>query len=101
VRAAEAVNNKTLSAEQLIGCMVETEFSEWNDIFLYVVNMLKDKEHDFENIASKMQHHVNHIEHFIKNECDYPQKIKKLKELTAVYEEKILVVEDNPVVAGL
>lgn len=97
----EAVTNNTLSAEQLIDCIVETEYSEWNIFFLYVVNSLKDKKHEFEYAASEMQHHVGHIEHFIQNECGYPQKIEKLKDLTAVYEEKILVVEDNPVVAGL
>lgn len=97
----EAMTNKTLSAEQLIDCMVDTEYSEWNIFFLYVVNSLKDKKHEFEYAASEMQHHVGHIEHFIQNECGYPQKIEKLKNLSTVYEEKILVVEDNPMVAGL
>ncbi|MCP4337605.1 MAG: response regulator [Desulfobulbaceae bacterium] len=48
-----------------------------------------------------MQHHVSHIENFIQNECGYLQKVKKLKELTAIHEEKILVVEDDALVAGL
>jgi CheY-like chemotaxis protein len=96
-----AVKNGTLSVEQLIDCMVETEFSEWNIFFLYVVNTLKEKKPEFEYVAAEMQHHIHHIEHFIENECGYPQKIEKLKELKAIHEEKILVVEDNPVVAGL
>ena len=97
----KAVNDKTLSVEQLIDCMVETEYSEWNIFFLYVVNMLKNKSRKFEYIASEMQHHIEHIEFFIENESGYPQKIKKLKELAVVHEEKILVVEDNPAIAGL
>jgi len=38
-----AFKNDNLSAEQLLDCMVETEFSEWNIFFLYVINILKDK----------------------------------------------------------
>ncbi len=96
-----AVKNDLLSPEQLIDCMVDTEFSEWNIFFLYVVNTVKGKNLEFDHAASEMQHHVLHIEQFIENECGFPQKIERLKKLTAVYEEKILVVEDNPVVAGL
>lgn len=97
----KAVNDKSLSLEQLIDCMVETEYSEWNIFFLYVVNTLKNKSSKFEYVASEMQHHIEHIENFIQNESSYPHKIEKLKELAAIHEEKILVVEDNLAVAHL
>ncbi|MGB3210941.1 MAG: response regulator [Desulforhopalus sp.] len=97
----QAVLNKTLTVEQLIDCMVETEFSEWNMFFLYVVNTLKIKKSEFEYAASEMQHHLSHIEHFIQNETRFPHKVEEFKKLTTLYQEKILVVEDDAVLAGL
>lgn len=97
----ELISNKTITEEQLIDCMVATEFSEWNDFFLYVVNTLKKVEHEFEYVASEIQHHLKHTEHFIIKESGWPEKIEELKGLTPIHKEKILVVEDNEVFAGL
>ncbi len=93
------LDNSTLTPGELIDSMVTTEFSEWNDIFLYVVNTLKRIAPEFKYAAVRMQRHLRRIEHFLDLHDGGRDKINVIRELEAVWEEKILVVEDNQVFA--
>ncbi|MFH1982903.1 MAG: response regulator [Pseudomonadota bacterium] len=95
---AERLKNNTLSRESLIDGLIETEFSEWNSIFLYVVNSLTRLRPEFKGSAAKIQHHLRHIEHFLGSDSYGKQKMFSLRDLQPVWNEKILVVEDDPAV---
>ena len=47
-RAMEA---NGLTREEFIECVVYTEFSEWNDLFMYVVNAMKRRFRAFVPVA--------------------------------------------------
>ena len=98
---SDKLRTKSLTEEELIECIVETEFSEWNYIFLYVVNTLKRIQPEFKYSAAMIQHHIRHIEHFLNTIPYGRQKLAVIRNLKAVWEEKILVVEDEPIVADL
>ena len=91
----DKILDKSLIKEQLINNIVEAELSEWNDFFLFMVNTLKHEEKQFEYAASEFQHHIKHLEYFIKNESGFSEQIELLQNLNPVHKEKILVVEDN------
>lgn len=95
------LRTKSLTEEELIDCIVETEFSEWNYVFLYVVNTLKRIQPEFKYSAARIQHHIRHIEHFLDTIPYGRQKLAVIQNLKAVWEEKILVVEDEPIIADL
>ena len=63
----------SLTVDSLLDCIVKTEFSEWNDIFVYVVNRLKADRPEFASAAAKMQHHLRHIEHFLSERDQTPR----------------------------
>ena len=56
------LEQNTLSRDELIEKIVEAELSEWNDIFLYTVNILKEKTNEFKYPAARIQAHRKEIE---------------------------------------
>ena len=83
-----------LPADALVEKIVEAELSEWNDIFLYVVNTLKEKTDEYKYPAARFQAHLKRMENFIKNTLNRPDIIKKLHTLPPVWIENILIVDD-------
>lgn len=92
---------KTLTKGGLIETLIKTEFSEWNDIFLYVINTLKVDFREFSHAAMKIQTHKRAFEYFCENSPEYADKIDHLKQLPAIWNEKILIVEDDEPIAEL
>jgi CheY-like chemotaxis protein len=88
------LRNNELTIEHLLDCVAEAEFSEWNKIFLYVVNVLKEEIHQFRIAAAGIQGHLGRVEVFLKS---FPYGAKRLKEITnleKVFVENILIVDD-------
>lgn len=83
------------TAENLIDCVVTTEFSEWNDIFLYTINTLKHKHREFVPVAARIHHHKRKIEDFLSNHPKFKGYISKIRELPLIWEENLLVVDDD------
>lgn len=84
--------------------IITTEFSEWNDIFLYVIDSMKTNIDEFKNIGSRIQHHKRKIELFYDTcpdltDCDV--KIDKLKNLEPIWSDNILVVDDEEPITDL
>lgn len=97
----QRLNAGSLTEAQVIDCIVETEFSEWNDIFLYVVNSLKDIKPRFKSAAAKIQNHLRQVEYFLSTSEHGRQKTEIIRNLQPVWKEKILIVEDDPAISEL
>ncbi len=95
------LKSKTLSQKQLVDCIIAVELSEWNDIFLSVVNALKKIDPRFKCAAFKIQRHLNRMEHYVATSGSGRQKIETLKGLKPVWRERILIIEDDAYLAGL
>lgn len=88
------LGSDSLRREHIINCIVAAEFSEWNDIFVYVMNAVKGAGKDFAFTASKMQAHKRHIENFIGDLPEGKAYLRMMRRLPAVWQARILVVED-------
>ena len=97
----DRIENHTLTRDELIEKLVEAEFSEWNDLFLYVVNTLNERTNEFKFPAAKMQAHIQSIAEYVEKVENKPGVIDKVRKLTPVWIEKILIVDDSPIVAKL
>ncbi len=97
----EKLADKTLTKGELLEALVKTEFSEWNDIFLYVVNTLKIKFREFSYAAIKIQNHKRAFEYFYEKSFEHVDNINVLKQVSAIWNEKILIVEDDEPIADL
>ena len=82
------------SKDKLLHCLAMTEFSEWNDIFMYVVNTMKE-ERQFMPVAAKMHHHVTEVENFLESLPEGRNHLHIVKGLPRVWKEQILVIDDD------
>jgi len=93
-------NQKKLSSglitkDSILSCIVTTEFSEWNDLFLYVVNSLKEDSREFQYVAARMQDHLKHILDFLETRPEEIPFLEKIRSLPQLWRETILIVEDS------
>lgn len=90
-----------LTNEDMIACIISIEFSEWNDVFLYVVNTLKQSSRSFEDAAAKIQQHKGQIENFFTTLPNGRQYLEKIEKLPSVWDTNILVVDDSEPIVEL
>ena len=95
------IEANSLTKENIIDCVVSTEFSEWNDMFLYVVNTLKRSHRQFIPAAVNMQQHKRYVERFLEAKPEFSQFLKRIQLLPRVWQEKILVVDDEKILTDL
>lgn len=84
-----------LSKDSILACVAATEFSEWNDLFLYVVNALKEESREFQYVAARMQEHLHNITDFLEKRPEAAPLLAKVRDLPRVWREHILIVEDS------
>lgn len=91
----------TLDEQDMISCVLEIELSEWNDFFLYVVDVLKGQDRQFQYMASSMQSHKEKVVRFCKTSSDTALLSHRLSEVPAVWTRKTLVVDDDLAITNM
>ena len=89
------LSDGSLTEESLMACIVATEFSEWNELFLYVVNTLKEESREFQYVAARMQGHLKKIEQFVESRPQGRPFLENIRNLPPVWQNKFLIVEDE------
>lgn len=97
----DGLEKKTLAKDELIEKIVTIELSEWNDIFLYAVNVLKERSSEFKYPAARIQSHIKGIEYYLETVENRSETLRKIAELPPVWVEKILIVDDESAIANL
>lgn len=95
------LENKTLDRQSLLDCVAETEFSEWNSLFRYIVNIMKTQIKQFYYSAAKIQHHMGRAQHFLEQFEYGKNRVDELLHLDRVFDENILIAEDDETTAEL
>jgi CheY-like chemotaxis protein len=94
LRNREMLSSGNIGREEIFDCLVTVEFSEWNDIFLYVVNVLKNRDKDFMKAAARIQDHLKVIEKFLESVPGGEKYLHVIRCLPEVWKRNILIVED-------
>ncbi len=89
------LGSDTLSREHIINCVVSAEYSEWNDIFVYVMNTLKDAGREFGFTAATMQAHKAYVESYLATLPESEVYLRTMRRLPPIWRPRILVVEDH------
>lgn len=101
VRAHALLEKGDLTKAAMIEIIAETEYSEWNEIFLYVVDTLKGHGRTFQKAVAEIEKHRMDIETFISSFPWGDRILEKIGRLHPVWKRHILVVEDDPAIANL
>jgi CheY-like chemotaxis protein len=94
-RLKASLDQGTLTKEALADGIGEAEFSEWNDVFLYLVNRLKQDIREFASIPPKIENHKRTILNFYRERPEGNRLLQRLRQAKPVWQERILVVEDD------
>ena len=96
-----SIHDGTLTKSKVLRTILESEFSEWNDLFVYVMNRLKEKSKEFQHAASEMEKHRRSCIAFIEPYPEYAELAARLKEMPELWKNKIMVVESSEPVRAL
>jgi len=97
----EETSIEHISKKEVVDSLVAAESSEWNDIFLYVLNSLQSYSKEFQYIASTIQTHKNRIEEYIKSIPDADNYFEVMKKIPKVWDKRILIVDDEPIIRDI
>ncbi|NVN92827.1 MAG: response regulator [Desulfuromonadales bacterium] len=99
--ARELLDKRIINSNSVIDCIVESEFSEWNDLFIYVINTLKTKDIIYKYSELKIQRHMRAIDYYL-NKSEYGRiKLQEFTKLPYAKKEKLIIVDDDKAIAEL
>lgn len=94
----EKINKGVFTKDELFDCIIETEFSEWNPIFIYTVNSFREHVSECFDIAAKVQKHEKFIRKFMEKTPEFLVHMEKFSKLPPVWRNRILIIDDEPII---
>jgi len=101
VRAWSLLKKDELTKAAMIDVVAEAEFSEWNELFLYVLDCFNAVGDEFQNAVSEVDEHRAHIQEYFSSLSDGESFIQKVRKLSQAGSKRVLIVEDNISVARM
>jgi two-component system chemotaxis response regulator CheY len=87
-----------LTKTALLSDIVSAEFSEWNDIFLYVITTCQPYSKTLQHMAATVQAHQSRIGEYLDGLPDHLRPTQHVRDLPKIWEHAFLVVEDEPAI---
>lgn len=101
VRARKRLADASPSREEMIDIIVEVEFSEWNELFLYAIDTFSAESKAIRKAAMEIDRHRAGILAFLKGLPDGQEAYERLGRLRSLSRRRLLIVEDDSAVAKL
>jgi CheY-like chemotaxis protein len=90
-----------MSREAMLETIAATEFSEWNDIFLYALHAMQGSGREYEAAVAEIERHKEEIARFLAAEPGGRRFLETVQRLPAVAGKRILIVEKHRALARL
>jgi two-component system chemotaxis response regulator CheY len=90
-----------LTQATLLSNIVKAEFSEWNDLFVYVVTTCQKDSKTWQHIAATVQAHRSRIEKYLTGLPEGLKPTEDVRSFPKIWEHAFLIVEDEPVIRFL
>ena len=90
-----------VSEREVLDCLATVEFSEWNYIFIYLMNRIAEFNGQLLFPAARIQTHLRKIIEYFELTGFEHKSLQRLKALPRVWEESILVVDDETAIREL
>lgn len=89
------ISSHSLTRKAAVECIFKVESSEWNHIFLYVIDTFQKYIKRFQYIAAAIQAHEQRIEKFLEGLSGDQNISEDFRKLPRIWNHKILIVEDE------
>ncbi len=100
-KSYELLKAGKLTPKDMIKSIADSEYSAWNDLFLYLINILQNKNKTFQFAASIMQSHRSQIEKYLDSLPDDLKPDMSAARVPTIWENRILVAEDEDALRDL
>lgn len=100
-RIENILKSGKVEKQYILEAILASEQSEWNDIFLYVINVLTTQCSRFKVIGPSLQNHLRVIEKSFTNMTNGTDLVSELKKIPPAWKEKILIVDDSEPISEL
>jgi CheY-like chemotaxis protein/rubrerythrin len=101
VRARQLLKNGDLTKSTMVDILAEVEFSEWNEIFLYILDTMKVVDEDVQKAAADIDRHRKQVQAFILSLPGGDSLIQRARRRARSNGKRVLIVEDNNAVARM
>jgi CheY-like chemotaxis protein/rubrerythrin len=101
LRARQLIENGELTKSTMVDILAELEFSEWNEIFLYILDTLKVVDEDVQKAVADIDQHRKHVQEFILSLPGGDSLIQRARRRSRTAGKRALIVEDNNAVARM
>jgi len=95
------IKKGNLTKKIMLEYIIRAEYSEWNHIFMYAVNVLDQECSGFATVGPKLQHHLRCIDHYLETTGKYDEGTGAFRNSEPVWNEGILVIDDSPEITEL
>lgn len=95
------IKNGDLSKEEFLKFIVESEFSEWNEIFVYTLISAKSISPTFKPDVALIDHHRRYIERIVEKTTGSTRETYKLSKVPHVWKENILIIDPSHIIIDL
>jgi CheY-like chemotaxis protein len=95
MRLQAEVATETITRRRALALIAEVEFTEWNDIFLYVVRTYGGQGREMEEMLATIQDHERSVEAFMAGLSPHIRPELDVAKLAKVWDTRLLVVDDN------
>ncbi len=90
-----------LTPKRAVSLIAEVEFTEWNDIFLYVLRTFGKRGREMQAMSAAIQEHERSIEAFIASRPPETRPQRDVARLAKVWDTRLLLVDDSPLILEL
>lgn len=101
VNAKSSLERRDLSHTDMVDVIINVEFSEWNELFIYTLDTTKAMDEGFRQAISDIDLHREHVQEYVSSLPDGETFLQKLRKLSPVWSRRILIVEENLAVARM
>lgn len=92
---------RPVSEREVLDCIATAEFSEWNHVFIYLMSRIAQFNGQLLYPAARIQSHLGRIIEYFELIGYEHESLRRLKTLPRVWEESILVVDDEAAIREL
>lgn len=91
----DRLRTRSISREVALECILDVEFSEFNHVFLYVMDEFQKGTRICQQAAASIQTHQHRIKEFLLSTPDGSRTWEDFRKLPCIWNQKILIVEDE------
>jgi len=92
---------RTLTSAKLFDYLNAVEFSEWNHIFIYIIEVLKGRFDELHQATGLLENHMNKVRNFAAHKPVPGRTAQDINGERQVQEVRILVIDDEPAMLNL